>query len=73
MPDDLQHPYGYRVPDSILERLLGCPVYWSAGTGQEQPKPPGSNILDILDPTKRPPRQRGQRQRPRAAARRMRP
>jgi hypothetical protein len=68
-----QHPLGYRVPDSMLERLLGpgSAVYWSIGAAPSVPKPPGPNLLDLLDPKKRPPRARAQRQRPRIAARKL--
>lgn len=74
MSDDLtapRHPLGYRVPDSLLERVIGCPVYWSIGTVPSVPTPAGPNILDLLDPAKRAPRERGQRQRPSRAARRL--
>jgi hypothetical protein len=67
MVDDPTPLEGYRVPDSLMELVLGCPVYWSMAPVGSTPRPPGPNLLDLFS-TKRPPRVRGQRQRPRRAA-----
>jgi hypothetical protein len=53
---------GYRVPDSAMEVVFGCPVYWSQAPVGSTPRPPGPNLLDLFS-RPRPPRARGQRRR----------